>query len=41
LDDVTVVAALKKFDGHRKNAADHLGVSERTLYRYMKQLRLQ
>ena len=29
--------ALKKFAGKRKDAADELGISERTLYRKIKQ----
>jgi len=29
--------ALKKFNGKRKDAADELGISERTLYRKIKQ----
>ncbi|MDH5184182.1 MAG: sigma-54 dependent transcriptional regulator, partial [Gammaproteobacteria bacterium] len=39
LDDETVISALQRFDGHRKHAAEFLGVSERTLYRHMQRLR--
>lgn len=39
LDDDTILAALRRFEGHRKNAAEYLGVSERTLYRHMQRLR--
>lgn len=33
--------ALKKFNGKRKDAADELGISERTLYRKIKQYDLE
>jgi len=39
LDDDVVMSALQQFDGHRKRAAEFLGVSERTLYRHMQRLR--
>jgi len=39
LDDDVVMSALQRFDGHRKRAAEFLGVSERTLYRHMQRLR--
>lgn len=39
LDEQTVLRALQQCDGHRKQAAEQLGVSERTLYRYLNKLR--
>lgn len=39
LDDETIIVALQRFSGHRKQAAEFLGVSERTLYRHMQRLR--
>jgi two-component system response regulator AtoC len=39
LEEESVLQALRQTAGHRKQAADLLGVSERTLYRYMKRLR--
>jgi len=39
LDEEAVMHALRKHGGHRKAAAQMLGVSERTLYRYMQKLR--
>jgi len=39
LSDSEVLEALEVCDGHRGQAADWLGVSERTLYRYVKRLR--
>jgi two-component system response regulator AtoC len=39
LDDQAVIEALRRSDGHRAKAAHLLGVSERTLYRYMRRLR--
>jgi two-component system response regulator AtoC len=39
LSDESVIAALKKSGGHRTDAARLLGVSERTLYRYVQKLR--
>jgi len=32
-----IIKALKKHNGKRKNAADELGLSERTLYRKIKE----
>jgi len=39
LEEESVLQALRQTDGHRKQAADLLGVSERTLYRYVKRMR--
>ncbi len=39
LNDDEVLQALQKHNGHRANAARELGVSERTLYRYVKRMR--
>lgn len=39
-DDQTVLAALNEAKGHRAEAAQALGVSERTLYRHLKKMRL-
>ncbi|RMG54416.1 MAG: PAS domain-containing protein [Gammaproteobacteria bacterium] len=39
LDDSRVLEALRMFDGHRGRAAQALGVSERTLYRYIRRMR--
>ena len=39
LDERQVIEALNKTNGHRKKAADMLGVSERTLYRYVQQIK--
>ena len=39
LEESAVLAALERFDGHRRRAAAELGVSERTLYRYVERLR--
>lgn len=33
--------ALKKYNGKRKDAAEELGISERTLYRKIKQYELE
>jgi len=33
--------ALKKYHGKRKDAAEELGISERTLYRKIKQYKLE
>ncbi|MBD3609462.1 MAG: sigma 54-interacting transcriptional regulator, partial [Gammaproteobacteria bacterium] len=41
LTDELVLSALKQASGHRKKAADILGVSERTVYRYMQRLRAE
>ncbi len=39
LSDAEVLAALERHNGHRARAAEQLGVSERTLYRYVQRLR--
>jgi len=39
LTDEEVLRALDQCDGHRARAAQRLGVSERTLYRYVERLR--
>ena len=39
--DDEITAALQRCDGHRARAASLLGVSERTLYRYVQRLRAQ
>jgi transcriptional regulator with PAS, ATPase and Fis domain len=39
LSEDAVIRALEQTDGHRANAAQLLGVSERTLYRYVQRLR--
>jgi PAS domain S-box-containing protein len=39
LNEEAVMRALAQSDGHRANAAQLLGVSERTLYRYVQRLR--
>ncbi len=39
LSEEAVMRALEQTDGHRANAAQLLGVSERTLYRYVQRLR--
>jgi two-component system response regulator AtoC len=39
IDDEAVLQALRQHNGHRKTAARMLGISERTLYRYMQRLR--
>lgn len=39
LNEEAVLRALEQTDGHRANAAQLLGVSERTLYRYVQRLR--
>jgi two-component system response regulator AtoC len=39
VDAATVMQALHQHNGHRKAAAQRLGISERTLYRLMKRLR--
>jgi len=39
LTDELVVAALGRHEGHRGRAAQELGVSERTLYRYIRKMR--
>ena len=39
LADDEVMDALARFNGHRARAAEYLGVSERTLYRYVQRLR--
>ncbi|MBK7879409.1 MAG: sigma-54-dependent Fis family transcriptional regulator [Saprospiraceae bacterium] len=36
-----ILKALKKFNGKRKDAADELGISERTLYRKIKQFSIE
>ena len=41
VDEVSVLQALRQHNGHRKAAAQMLGISERTLYRHMKKLRDQ
>ena len=44
LDDMEkdmILKALKKFNGKRKDAADELGISERTLYRKIKQFSIE
>ncbi|HKJ08374.1 MAG TPA: sigma-54-dependent Fis family transcriptional regulator [Gammaproteobacteria bacterium] len=40
LDREEIIAVLDRFKGHRGQAAQALGVSERTLYRYLQRLRL-
>ena len=40
LDRGEIVAVLERFKGHRGQAAQALGVSERTLYRYLQRLRV-
>jgi two-component system response regulator AtoC len=39
VDEETVLQALRQHNGHRKAAAEMLGISERTLYRHMQKLR--
>ena len=39
LNEAAVLRALEEADGHRANAAQRLGVSERTLYRYVQRMR--
>ncbi|MBI1424785.1 MAG: PAS domain-containing protein [Gammaproteobacteria bacterium] len=39
VDEAIVLQALRQHNGHRKAAAQMLGISERTLYRYMNKLR--
>lgn len=39
LDAEQILDALNKTNGHRKHAAEILGVSERTLYRYVQQIK--
>ena len=39
LSEQEVIVALERHDGHRASAARELGVSERTLYRYLQRLR--
>ena len=39
LSEEAVIRALEQTDGHRASAAQLLGVSERTLYRYVQRLR--
>lgn len=39
IDEQSVLQALRHHNGHRKSAAEMLGISERTLYRFMKKLR--
>jgi transcriptional regulator with GAF, ATPase, and Fis domain len=39
LNEEAVIHALEQTDGHRADAAQLLGVSERTLYRYVQRLR--
>ncbi len=41
LNEEEVVAVLHRYGGHRGNAARELGVSERTLYRYIQRLRAE
>ena len=36
-----IIKALEKFKGHRKEAAKELGISERTLYRKIKEYELE
>ena len=36
-----IVQALQKYNGHRKQAADQIGISERTLYRKIKEYGLE
>ena len=36
-----IVQALHKYNGHRKQAADQIGISERTLYRKIKEYGLE
>lgn len=40
LNEEEVIQALERHDGHRSRAARELGVSERTLYRYLQRLRV-
>ncbi len=40
LTDEAIVAALERHAGHRGQAASELGVSERTLYRHLRRLRI-
>lgn len=39
IDSGVMMQALREHQGHRKTAAEALGISERTLYRHMKKLR--
>ncbi len=39
IDETEMLQALREHNGHRKSAAEKLGVSERTLYRHMRKLR--
>jgi len=39
LDTASVIEVLQQTEGHRKRAAEILGVSERTLYRFMRKIR--
>jgi len=39
IDEGEMLKALREHNGHRRSAAEKLGVSERTLYRHMKKLR--
>lgn len=41
IEEERVLYALRKHQGHRRSVAKELGISERTLYRYMKKLRDQ
>ena len=36
-----IIQALRKYNGHRKQAADQIGISERTLYRKIKEYGLE
>ena len=36
-----IIQALHKYNGHRKQAADQIGISERTLYRKIKEYGLE
>ena len=37
MEKMMIIKSLEKFKGKRKNAADELGISERTLYRKIKE----
>ena len=37
VEKMMIIKSLEKYNGKRKNAADELGISERTLYRKIKE----